>query len=200
MKATVPIRDPYDIQKLLSYFLEQRNYRNYALATLCMYTALRISDVLSLTWDDVYDFEGKRIRDSISLTEKKTKKPQSISLNHRIVTALKNYFNSDPTTPAPGVALILNKRTKLAISRIQAHRIISTAGKACGISYPVSCHSLRKTFGYHAWKQGISAVVIMAIYNHSSLAVTQRYLGITQDDKNEVYLSLDLDYTPSSVS
>lgn len=68
--------------------------------------------------------------------------------------------------------------------------MIISAAKAVGIQEHISCHSLRKTFCYHAWKQGSDPVVIMIIFNHSSLSITKRYLCIEQDDKDDVYRSI----------
>ena len=56
----------------------------------------------------------------------------------------------------------------------------------------ISCHSLRKTFGYHAWKMGTPTALIMNIYNHSSIEITKRYLSIYQDDKDALYKSMNL--------
>ena len=75
---------------------------------------------------------------------------------------------------------------------MQAWRIIHAAVEALGIAGKIACHSLRKTWGYHAWNKGISPVVIMTIYNHSSFKVTMKYLGVEQDDLNEAYLKMEL--------
>lgn len=78
------------------------------------------------------------------------------------------------------------------ITRQQAFRIVREAAAYAGLSESVSCHSLRKTFGYYAWKQGVSPVLLMKIYNHSSFVVTQRYLGIEQEEKDDVFLNICL--------
>lgn len=75
---------------------------------------------------------------------------------------------------------------------IHRFRIIREAALRTGMEQRVSCHSLRKTFGYHAWRQGIQPALLMELYNHSSYRVTRHYLGIDQDDRDQVFLNISL--------
>ena len=190
MSTTEPIRD---IQKLLdfkNYYLNDKpNFRNYTIITLGLNTALRISDILNLTYDDVY--QDKKVRKHITVREQKTGKETRILLNREAKTALEQYRKVLVQTQMykDGNPYLFPSPLKAyaPISRSQAYRMITSAAKAIGIEGHISCHSLRKTFGYHAWKQGCDPVVIMVIFNHSSLSITKRYLCIEQDDKDEVY-------------
>ena len=188
MATTQPIRSKAQVRALAQYFLRRGQPRNYTLVVLGIYTGLRISDLLRLKWDDVYDFENRQVRSTLYVIEKKTHKSKIIALNKQVVSALTLRLRH----ARAGAFLIENPRTKKAISRIQAYRIIRDAARALMLQVRVSCHSLRKTFGYHAWKSGVSPAVIMEIFNHSSYTVTKRYLGIAQDDKNAVYLGMEL--------
>lgn len=79
-----------------------------------------------------------------------------------------------------------------AISRQHAHYILNRAAKMIGVMERVGTHSLRKTFGYFAYKQGTDLAMIQKLLNHSSQAETLRYIGITQEQMDEVALKLDL--------
>ena len=163
MSTTQPIRDREALQKFKNYYLlNEANYRNYALIITGLNTALRISDILRLTWNAVFD--GDRIREHIELKEQKTGKTNRILLN----------------------------RAENPLSRYQAYRIIRHAAQMTGLGDNISCHSLRKTFGYYAWKQGIPPAMLMCIFNHSSFQVTRRYLCIDQDDKDAVFSNIKL--------
>ena len=171
------------------YFLNKGEFRNLLLFIMGIHTALRISDILRLTWGDVYDFANNRVRREFAVVEKKTGKSKIIAVNFKVAEAINRLFNH--IHPEPDDFLFAHPTRNKAISRIQAYRILRAAAEEACVDVPVSCHSLRKTFGYHLWKKGVSLVIIMDIYNHSSYAVTKRYLGITQDDKNSAYLELE---------
>ena len=183
MPTTQPIRDPAQVAALLAHYRTQGHYRNNLLIAIGIHTALRISDILRISSDMVYDFKNHQIRESITIIEKKTRKSKTIALNKHVISALKLYF-PEAHQNAP---LILNPNTGKAITRMHANRIVDDAAKAVGIPFKVSCHSLRKTFGYRAWKIGVSPTLIMDIYNHNSYTATKRYLGVSQDDQNTVY-------------
>ena len=186
--VTDPIRDKAQLKALADYWLKHCNFRNYALIVLGCHTALRISDILRLTWNDVYDFETDTFRSHFSIIERKTGKPKVIALHNKVMHALRlllphrrgdSIFSNNRKNPTP-------------ISRVQAWRIIKVAAEAVRIVGRITCHSLRKTFGYFAWKSGVSPVMLMDIYSHSSYEITKRYLGIAQEDRDKIYLSAAL--------
>ena len=187
MATTQPIRDKRQLRTFAEYYLKRGEIRNHVLIVLGVHTALRVCDLLRLTWDDVYDFENGRFHVNVFITEKKTGKSKMLTLNKRVISALTVYLSA---ARRGRVLFASRKGENMPISRQQAYRIIRAAAEALGFAFRVSCHSLRKTFGYLAWKADIPPMVIMRVFNHSSLAVTQRYLGVTQDDIDDCYHKL----------
>ena len=188
MATTEPIKNKSDLTALAEYFQKRGQWRNYALIVIGVHTALRIGDLLKLQWNDVYDEKKNEFRTHLSITEQKTGKSKIIALNAKILKALKAYYPHRKNQ-----YLFASRNGGAPLSRIQAYRVIRNACIALGIDGKISCHSLRKTWGYHAWtSQKVSPVIIMEIYNHSSFSITKRYLGITQDDLDKAYLSLNL--------
>lgn len=197
MNTAQPIRSKEDLAHIKDYYrVIQPNSRNYLLIIIGLNTALRISDIIQLKWQDVYDFSTDSCREHIALTERKTGKASVIFLNDSVKPVIQEYKKSldDCNTPALAKDYLLGSygHGNAHISRVQAFRIIRQAAQACGIEGVISCHSLRKTFGYYAWKQGVPPVMLMNIFNHSSFQITQRYLGIEQDDRDRIFRDIEI--------
>ena len=189
--TTRPIKDRKDVERLKDYYkLVKPNARNYALIVVGLNTALRISDILSLKWRTVYDFKEGGLRDRFELRERKTGKRQSIPLNDSVKEALGKLFGSLGRVQPDDWVFASQKGGR--ISREQAFRVITHAVDALSLGEHISCHSLRKTFGYHAYKMGVSPSLMVELFNHSSYQVTKRYLGLGQDEKDEVYMKINL--------
>lgn len=192
MSTTQPIRNPQQLKQLKDYYLQEKpNVRNYMLIIVGLNTALRISDILNLTYGDLYDYQAEEWKSHITVKEQKTGKTNRIYVNREIRELLERY--TDPKQKESASWLFCGqKKNGNHLSRCQAFRIIKAASRSAGLNENISCHSLRKTFGYHAWKQGVAPALLMNIFNHSTYQITKRYLCIDQDDKDEVFAKIKI--------
>lgn len=193
MGTTQPIRRIEEIQNLKEYFLNKGEVRNYVLITMGINTALRISDLLELCWKDVWNYATNCFKQRLIIEEKKTKKQQIIYLNAACINALR-LLREHAENHVDAEQYLFQSRVgkNQHIGRNRAYSLIKHAWIELGYEGNISCHSLRKTFGYHAWQNGVSPAIIMTIYNHSSMEITKRYLAIEQDDKDLVFSKLVL--------
>ncbi len=192
MGTAQPIKNEEALREFTDYYrLTRPSARNYALIIFSLNTALRISDLLALKWENIYDFESEKMTKHLCIREHKTGKISVIALNSRIHAAV--YFYMEERCPAKGEFLFSRNTSHTEpLCRTQAYRIIRKAAAETLHLPNISCHSMRKTFGYHAWKQGTPPALLMDIYNHSTYAHTKRYLGIDQDERDSVFLEVML--------
>ena len=163
--VTTPIRRKEDIKLLKDYFLDLKDYRDYAMFVAGINTALRISDLLMLKWKDIYNFEHDSYQEHIYITEQKTGKTACVALNKSCLYAFELLKASIHPESGEEYIFYSGKNRNTHISRNRAYHIIKKAVLLLGLEGNISCHSLRKTFGYHVWKCGIPLALIMNICN-----------------------------------
>lgn len=189
MEFVEPIRERKKIEAMKK-LLKGSNLRDYVLFTLGINSGLRVSDLLKLQITDVKDEKG-RVKDRITIREKKTGKAKTFPFSDTVIKALKEYLGENKAGDED-TALFPSRKGGEPITRQQAYRILNDAAKAVGIKDKIGTHTLRKTFGYHAYMSGVDITRIQALLNHSSPRETLRYIGITQDELDDVYLNLNL--------
>ena len=96
-----------------------------------------------------------RILKIVNLKEGKTKKLRSIKLNKVAQKALQELLESLDTYDMDDYVFMSREGDNKPITRQQALNILKEAAEAVGIKENVGTHTLRKTWGYHAWKSRI---------------------------------------------
>lgn len=194
MNFVEPFRSKKDVEAVRLY-LRGKGLKHGLWFWIGVNSALRISDLLSLRVKDVRNIDGS-IVNKITLKEQKTGKTKEFPISDKIraeIQAVIRYYGlfneNDPLFPShkkgEGGAL-------KPIGRSYANQLISEAAKMCNIKGNYGSHSMRKSFAYFAWQQGTDVLLLMDLLNHSSPKNLRRYIGITQEQLNRVYLSVDL--------
>ena len=188
MEFVQPIREKKQID-YMKKILKATHLRDHCLFVLGINSGLRISDLVKLHIRDVMDDKG-RVRDRISIRETKTGKSKDFPIGDTSRKAIIEYLAT--RTYTLNDPLFLSRKGGQALKRQQAYKIINDAARAVGIKEKIGTHTLRKTFGYHAYQSGVSLAVLQKLFNHSAPSVTLSYIGITQDELDGVYLNLNL--------
>lgn len=138
---------------------------------------LRISDILQLTWSQLR-------QDEFTIKERKTGKQRTLAVNHHIKNAV-NLFDANAT----GYIFVSQKGCVYAVQSINV--LLKEVFKKESEKLNISSHSLRKTMGRHVYdklgKSEDALVFLSEIYNHTSLRVTRIYLGLRQQEINNIY-------------
>ncbi len=150
--------------------------KSFGLLIICgINLGVRIQDLLNLTFEDLR-------KDQFTIIEGKTNKKRVLAINDNIKKAL-THFDEIKT------GYCFKSQKQSVYSKQQINRLMKKYFKG-----KVSSHSLRKSFGRRVWENDgeseRSLIYLSEIFNHSTIQMTRIYLGIRQEELNEVYLSL----------
>jgi integrase len=193
MNFVEPIRDKRKISQIKNQLRGQGRARDLLLFTVGVNSALRISDLLTLTVGDFVDATGS-LRSEFTLKEQKTGKRYVLTINNSIQEAWQFYAakHGDVAQRRDNAVFFNLKSGDGVIQRGQAWRLIQQVCKDVGLNGEYGTHTLRKTWGYHARLAGVDLATIMRKFNHSRIDITMRYLGITDDEMADAARRINL--------
>ena len=174
-----------DAMNLIRKLAKDENYKMSLLIALGCFTGLRISDILALRWEQILSTE------EFTIIEKKTGKKRELRLNPQLQQHIKECYEHIQPIGLKAPILVSQKGTVFTIQRINV--ILKEIKKKYRLKVKnFSCHSLRKTFGRQVYNMNsenseLALVKLMELFNHSSLAITKRYLGLRQEEILETY-------------
>ena len=184
MNIVQPIREVENLEKIIEYL--KSNHQSCAVAFIIgIYSGLRVSDIINLNICDVKD------KDDIVVKEKKTKKTKKFPIKNQVKEILSEYlrFRYDEGAISSSPLIVGAKGERIHRSII--YRAINEACHNVGLQGQFGTHTMRKTFGYHHYKQNNDVVLLQKIFNHSTPSVTLRYIGIDQEEINQSYVDFE---------
>jgi integrase len=146
---------------------------------------LRAGDLIRLK---VRDIRYLKVGDTLTIREGKTGKDNILVVNKTVYKALKGYLES--LQPADEDWVFDSRKGKNHLQSQAVSKLVKSWCKAINLKGNYGCHTLRKTWGYQQRTQhGVGFEILCKRYNHSSPAITMRYLGIEDREVHDVLMN-----------
>ena len=174
-----------EAMNLIRKLAKDNNYNMSLLVAIGCFSGLRISDILALRWNQILNTE------EFTITEIKTGKQRTIRINPQLQQHIKECYKYINPVGINAPILISQKGTAFTFQRINV--LLKEIKKKYRLKVNnFSCHSLRKTFGREVYNMNsdnaeLALVKLMELFNHSSVAITKRYLGLRQEEILQTY-------------
>lgn len=193
-QLVLPIKDSNILHEVQDTLLNNFRYgrRNYTIFQVGKATLLRISDVLALRRSEIYADDGT-IKKNAYIRDKKTNKPNILYLKP-VKQDLSNYFHWLSNNHIQSEWLFPSiKHPERHITEKQFYKIMAKTGDLLGINY-LGTHTMRKTGAYRVYTQTHYNIgLVMSLLNHSSEAMTLKYLGLDQISREKMLDEVNFD-------
>lgn len=193
-QLVLPIKDSNVLHEVEDTLLNNFKYgrRNYTIFQVGKATLLRVSDVLALRRSEIYENDGN-IRKNTYIRDKKTDKPNILYLKP-VKQDLIDYFQwlTDNTIQSEWLFPSI-KNPDRHITEKQFYKVMAKTGDLLGINY-LGTHTMRKTGAYRVYTQTHYNIgLVMSLLNHSSEAMTLKYLGLDQVSREQMLDQVNFD-------
>ncbi|KRM22686.1 site-specific integrase [Latilactobacillus graminis] len=188
----LPIKDSNilkDVQDCLKNDFKA-GQRNYTIFQVGKATLLRVSDVMRLKLNDVFDHNGI-VKSTVFIHDKKTGKPNNLYLAP-VKSDLEKYWQWLQSNELQSEWLFPSTtNSDRHITEKQYYKVMAKVGDLLNLNY-LGTHTMRKTGAYRVYTQSNHNIgLVMSLLNHSSEAMTLSYLGLDQASKQEMLDSID---------
>lgn len=148
--------------------------RNRAMLEVLYSCGLRVSELVSLRFTDVYFDEG------FIKVEGKGNKQRLVPISRTAIKEIQNYlYDRNQVTVKKGFEDILFlSRRGTALSRIMVFHIIKQQAEMAGIQKNVSPHTFRHSFATHLLEGGANLLAIQEMLGHEKITTTEIYTHI----------------------
>lgn len=193
-QLVLPIKDSNVLHEVEDTLLNNFKYgrRNYTIFQVGKATLLRVSDVLALRRAEIFKNDGA-INKNAYIRDKKTNKPNILYLKP-VKQDLIDYFqwltknNIQSEWLFPSI-----KNPNRHITEKQYYKVMAKTGDLLGINY-LGTHTMRKTGAYRVYIQtNYNIGLVMELLNHSSEAMTLKYLGLDQVSRERMLDQVNFD-------